>query len=87
MVTLTKTFIRKYLKFYLVLRNLIIKEWGLILNHDLYSLAEAKVHPILFIVKFLLLNSKTNLKAEADLCCYTLLRKAPHHRKFDTTPR
>ncbi len=48
MVTLTKTFKREYLKFYLVLCNLIIKEWGLILNYDLYSQAEAKVHPILF---------------------------------------
>ncbi len=77
MVTLTKTFIRKYLKFYLVLRNLIIKEWGLILNHDLYSLAEAKVHPIPFIVKFLLLNPKTNLKAEADFFCYVPRHSRP----------
>jgi len=36
MVTLTKTFTRKYLKFYLVLGNL-IKEWGLIQAMDHYS--------------------------------------------------
>ncbi len=62
MVTLTKTFIRKYLKFYLVLCNLIIKEWGLILNYDLYSLAEAKVHPILFYSQISTFKSKNKSK-------------------------
>jgi len=62
MVTLTKTFKRKYLKFYLVLCNLIIKEWGLILNHDLYSLAKAKVHPILFYCQISTIKSKNKSK-------------------------
>jgi len=60
MVTLTKTFKRKYLKFYLVPCNLIIKEWGLILNYDLYSLA--KVHPILFYCQISTFKSKNKSK-------------------------